>query len=265
MRDDVGDGRSADHGCSYTAQMHPQDGHSLGLSRSVRLLAGFAVEQSNPDYFYGLLGRDSVAALSRHFILRDAVVLDVGAGPRQMGESFVAAGALYVGIDHNFDALEPMASRRSAALVATGERLPVRSGSVDIAFSSNVFEHVRAPERLGDELTRVVRPGGLVVVSYTNWFSPWGGHETSPFHYLGGERAIARYTRRTGAVPKNLLGESLFRTSISQGLAWARNCPDAELIDVRPRYYPWWARRIVDLHGLREAVTWNLWMVLRRR
>ena len=39
------------------------------------------------------------------------------------------------------------------------------------------------------EMVRVTRPGGLVFISWTVWYGPWGGHETAPWHYLGGRRA----------------------------------------------------------------------------
>ena len=41
------------------------------------------------------------------------------------------------------------------------------------------------PMGLIEEMIRVTRPGGLVYLSFTNWYSPWGGHEMSPWHYLG--------------------------------------------------------------------------------
>ena len=44
-----------------------------------------------------------------------------------------------------------------------GIRLPVASESVDIAFSSNVLEHVPDLDALLDELHRAVRPGGVAV------------------------------------------------------------------------------------------------------
>lgn len=240
------------------------DGDGDGLRRSVALLRAFAVEQSEPARFYGALASDSVRTVLRYAPLAGAVVLDVGAGPGEFARAFVGAGARYVAVDADPDALSPVAAPGAHALVARGERLPVRTGGVDVAFSSNVFEHVRRPAALGDELVRVTRPGGLVVVSYTNWLSPWGGHETSPFHYLGGRRAIRLYRRRYGHLPKNRVGENLFRVSVADGLTWARRQPQARLLDARPRYYPDWARPLLAVPGLREVATWNLLLVLRR-
>ena len=192
-------------------------------------------------------------------------MLDVGAGRPQFAEEFVRAGTTYLAVDFDPAAVRDVAGRGVPSLAADGRALPLRDDVVDVAFSSNVFEHVPQPERLADELVRVTRPGGLVVLSYTNWLSPWGGHETSPFHYLGGERAIRRYSRHYGHPPKNRIGENLFRTSVAQGLRWARSVPDAVLLEALPRYYPRWTRPVLRVAGVREVVTWNLWLVLRKR
>jgi len=231
-----------------------------GLRRSAELLTAFRVEQTDPARFYGVLARDSVRMVAEHGSLAGRTVLDVGAGPVQFAEAFVAAGARYVALDANRQEL-----RTRPAVAARGERLPMAGGAVDVCFSSNVVEHVPAPWRLADELVRVTRPGGLVVLAYTNWLSPWGGHETSPWHYLGGYPAAERYGRRRGHPPKNQYGSDLFPVSVAAGLRWARSRPDAELVDARPRYLPGYARSLLLVPGLRELATWNLWMVLRRR
>jgi arabinofuranan 3-O-arabinosyltransferase len=237
----------------------------LGLRRSWALLRAFAVEQTDPEHFYGVLAADSVATVQRFTPLDGRRVLDVGAGPAQFAVAFARAGASYLGVDSDVTELRPAGLPGTAAVVATGEELPLRSGSVDVAFSSNVLEHVRRPWQLADEMVRVTRRDGLIVLCYTNWLSPWGGHETSPYHYLGGRRAVRRYTRRYGRVPKNRVGENLFVISVSSGLRWASNQPDAVLLEARPRYYPGWTRPLVRLPGVREVATWNLLMVLRRR
>ena len=220
---------------------------------------------SAAESLYGALGRDSVDLVSRHLRLDGARMLDVGAGRPQFAEAFTRAGATYVGLDAEPDALDDLAGSEALTVAADGRALPFADGCVDLAFCSNVFEHVRAPERLADELVRVTRPGGVVVVSYTNWLSPWGGHETSPFHYLGGERAIRRYRRHYGFMPKNRVGENLHRTSVAQGLRWARGQRSADLVEAMPRYYPSWAQWLVQVPAVREVVTWTLWLLLRRR
>jgi len=233
---------------------------SAGLRRSANLLRAFRVEQTDPARFYRLLARDSVRMVGEHGSLAGRTVLDVGAGPVQFAAAFAAAGARYVALD-----ADPAELRTRPAIAARGERLPLADRSVDVCFSSNVVEHVPAPWRFADELVRVTRSGGLVVLAYTNWLSPWGGHETSPWHYLGGYPAAERYGRRYGHPPKNRYGAGLYPVSVAAGLRWATSRPDAELVDARPRYLPAYARALLRLPALREIATWNLWLVLRRR
>ena len=242
--------------------------HAATLRRSVGLFRAFLSEQTEPDRFYRALAADSVAQLRRYVPLRDALVLDVGGGPGFFAAAFTGAGARYVRLEpdaHDMAGAAPDAGAGAGALRASGMELPVRTGSVGVCYSSNVLEHVPEPARMLDEMVRVTRPGGTVFVSFTPWWSPWGGHETAPWHYLGGEYARRRYRRRTGHEPKNRIGHSLHRYSVAAALAWARSARDAETVDVLPRYHPSWAQWIVRVPGAREVLSWNLAMVLRRR
>ncbi|HEY8480936.1 MAG TPA: class I SAM-dependent methyltransferase [Spirillospora sp.] len=239
--------------------------HRATLSRSVRLLSAFRHEQSDPDSFYDLIARDTVAQLASYTSLDGATVIDVGTGPGHFARALAAAGARCAGLDHDVGELTARGGTGRNTLVASALALPFRTGSADVCFSSNVLEHVPEPWRMADEMVRVTRPGGTVFLSFTNWLSPWGGHETSPWHYLGGDRAARRYERRHGRPPKNRYGLSLHPVSVSAALAWARGRDDADLVDARPRYHPGWARGIVRVPGLREIATWNLVLVLRKR
>jgi hypothetical protein len=119
---------------------------------------------------------------------------------------------------------------------------------------------------MASEMLRVVRPGGVVWLSWTTWLSPWGGHETAPWHYLGGGRAADRYAAKHGRRPKNDFGTSLFACSAGRMVRWAKAQQDvAEVLDVRPRYHPDWASWVAHVPGLREAASWNVVIVMRRR
>ncbi|MBK6887732.1 MAG: class I SAM-dependent methyltransferase [Tetrasphaera sp.] len=232
-----------------------------GIRRSRRLFASFLVEQTDPQRFYGDLATDSLATLAEWVDVRDRLVLDVGAGPAQFADAFRGAGARYVPLDHD----RSVPSVAGGGVVGSALALPIASGSVDIVFCSNLLEHVPDLEAVADELVRVLRPGGVLYLSYTNWLSPWGGHEASPWHWVSGGYAVRRYRRRHGRPPKNRLGETIFRTSIAQGLRWARSHPDVEALAARPRYLPDRARVLLAVPGLREVLTWNLLLLVRRR
>lgn len=222
----------------------------------------FLVEQSDPDRFYSALAEDSVDQLGGFAALAGARVLDVGGGPGYFGAAFERAGASYVAVDVDVADDGPAAGR---ALRASGAALPLRDASVDIAYSSNVVEHVPEPLALLREMARVTVPGGLVFVSFTVWWSPWGGHETAPWHYLGGGYARRRYRRSHGKEPKNRYGEGLFAYGVGDALTWSRSVDSLTPIRVMARYHPSWAQWAVRVPLLRELVTWNVVLVLRRR
>jgi SAM-dependent methyltransferase len=237
------------------------------VGRSIELFRAFRVEQSDPHHFYTLLAGDSVAQVASYEPLARKLVLDVGGGPGYFADAFRAAGARYLGLDADAGemALHGRKPEPGTTVLGSGLQLPVRTGSIDVCFSSNVLEHVPEPWQMGDEMVRVTRPGGLIFLSFNNWLAPNGGHETAPWHYLGGDRARVRYERNRGKPPKNFYGQSLFRVSIGSALRWARHHPAAALIEAVPRYHPRWARGIVAVPGVREIATWNLLLILRRR
>ncbi len=239
-------------------------GHRDGLGRSVRLFRSFLTEQSDPDGFYSTIADDTVALVRRHVALDGARLLDVGGGPGYYTRAFRAAGADCVLVDVDRTELTSRCPADRAAVIGDAGRLPLAEDAVDIAFSSNLLEHVDDPWGVAQELARVVRPGGLLVLSYTIWLGPWGGHETSPWHLLGGDYAARRYERRTGHPPKNRYGTSMFSTSAAAGLRWARSATGLTLLEARPRYLPPISRLLLAVPGLREVVTWNLWLVLRK-
>lgn len=238
--------------------------HRADLRRSVRLLGGFRTEQSDPDGFYEMLAGDMVAQIADHVAPRGALALDVGTGAGYMTRAMRDAGARCYGIEYDMGELTWRGEPPTGIAIGSALQMPFVDGAFDVTFSSNVLEHVPGPWVMADEMVRVTRPGGIVYLSYTNWLSPWGGHETAPWHYLGGERAARRYRDRTGSAPKNRFGESLFAVSVADALRWARTHPDARLISAIPRYHPRWAQWVVRVPGVREVVTWNLVLILEK-
>lgn len=235
------------------------------LARSVRLFREFGHEQTDPARFYTALAEDSADQVGQYQDLTGQLMLDVGGGPGYFRDAFTAAGATYLALDSDVGELSGAGDIAVGTVIGSGMDLPFRDDAVDVCYSSNVLEHVPDPWRMAEEMVRVTRPGGLVFISYTTWFGPWGGHETSPWHYLGGRRARQRYTREHGHEPKNRFGESLFAVTVGGGLRWARRQDVADVVHLLPRYNPWWSRWLLRVPVLREVVTWNLVLVLRKR
>jgi SAM-dependent methyltransferase len=235
-----------------------------GISRSVRLLREFRSEQGDPELYYKIVADDAVRQVAGYCELAGRTVLDVGGGGGWFTAAFRAEGARCCLLEPDPAELHSRQVPLSGAVLADGLRLPVRDGAADVTFSSNVLEHVPDPLRLIAEMIRVTRPGGLIYLAFTNWYSPWGGHEMSPWHYLGAGFAERRYLNRYERKPKHKVGVSLFPVHVGAVLRAARARDDIEVVDARPRYYPPWCRPVVRIPGLREVVTWNLMLVMRR-
>jgi hypothetical protein len=75
---------------------------------------------------------------------------------------------------------------------------------------------------------------------------------------------VARYQRSHGAMPKNRFRYSLHPVSVAEALEWTRSAPGAVVVDAVPRYLPGWTRPLLRAPVLREFLTWNLLLVLRR-
>jgi SAM-dependent methyltransferase len=240
------------------------------MARSVRLLSEFRYEQSDPARFYGALATDTAAMVDDLWRATHGeapagrTVLDVGGGPGYFAAAFADAGVRYIGVEpdpREMHAAGPASAGGPGTFVrASGMALPFADASVDICLSSNVAEHVPRPWQLGAEMLRVTKPGGLAVLSYTVWLGPFGGHEMGLTHYLGGERAAARYARKHGHPAKNDYGSSLFAVSAADGLTWAASSGAA--IAAFPRYHPRWAWWLTSVPVLREFLVSNLVLVL---
>ncbi|MFP3991171.1 class I SAM-dependent methyltransferase [Streptomyces sp. E11-3] len=219
-------------------------------------------EQQDPEHCYSLLAQDAADQVERHERLDGKVVVDIGGGGGYFTEEFRRRGAQSYLFEP--DVHELGSGPGTGAVLADGYLLPLADGVADVSFSSNVLEHVDDPQTFLSEMVRVTRPGGLIYVSFTNWYSPWGGHEWAPWHYLGADRAVARYQRRTGRPAKHTLGENLHAIHIGPTLRQVRSRDDVTVVSARSRYWPFLAGAVTKVPGLREFATWNLLLILRR-
>ncbi|MGH2557088.1 MAG: sulfotransferase [Actinomycetota bacterium] len=210
-------------------------------------------------------GRAAARLCVRYLLSRRAPIaghswLDVGTGVGTLPEALVSEGAEVVALD--VEDRRAAGARKTGFVVARGERMPFSDDLFDGVTSSNVLEHVRDTWGLIEELLRVCRPGGLVYLSWTNWYSPFGGHEWSPLHYMGrrlGPRLYRSVLRRS---PMNVPGETLFPVHVGKVIRGLRE-RGLVLLDVAPRYWPS-LRFLARIPGLREVSMWNCVVLIRK-
>jgi arabinofuranan 3-O-arabinosyltransferase len=224
-----------------------------------------AAVPEDPARLPRLIAADAVRQVGQYTEFTGRVVLDVGARSGHLAEAIEQAGARFVGISFPGAATEPGDQNLPDAVIGAPTALPVHSGAVDICYSADVLQQVTDPEHMAGEMVRVTRPGGLVFLCFVPWYSPSGGLETAPWHYLGGNYAGQRYERAHGRPPQNRYGENLFEVSVSRMVHWARGRGDIASVQLVPRYFPSWVSWIVHVPGVRELAVRHVALILRVR
>jgi SAM-dependent methyltransferase len=222
-------------------------------------------ERRDPAPFYSLLAERTAADLERwRGPLRGQTIADVGCGPGWYTAALRERGADVLPIDSSTQELALAGAVPAGAIIGDAMDLPLGDASVDGVFASNMLEHTPDSKRVLTEIERVLRPGGWAYVSWTNWYSPWGGHDMSPYHFLGPRLGRRVYGLRGGRHRKNISGVSLWPVHIGPTLRFLRSRPALEVERVEPRYWPR-LRFIVAIPGVRELLTWNCVVRLRKR
>lgn len=215
--------------------------------------------------FYALQTRDALHWMERHGARfgPGTAVLDLGCGHGLMGAELVKRGCGVTFADETNSLLPDVASAPFHKINLDRDDVATL-GSYDMVICSNVLEHLAKPFEFIAKMPALLRPGGRFYLSWTNWLSPWGGHDFSPFHYLGphlGPRAYDWLVRRKRIHTPFV---TLFPIHIGPVLRAIRRQPSLRLIKAAPRYYPELSA-IMAVPGLREFLAWNCAVLLEKR
>lgn len=221
----------------------------------------FTKEKTDPDPFYSALARRTIATLDHPVDGRR--ILDLGCGHGYDTVAMREAGAEVVALDMDPAKLWATGEPLPGSVRGDATRLPFPDASFDGIYCSNLLEHTPSTPPVFDEIERVLRPGGWAWVSWTNWYSPWGGHEIVPLHMLGPRRGLVLWRRLFGEPRVNVPYIELWPTYIGRVLADVRRRPGLHLTSATPRYWPG-QRWILGIPGLREVATWNCVLDLER-
>lgn len=138
----------------------------------------------NENYAQFLLGQDTGFFAKYADALKPAEagarVLDVGCGVGQVVARLQAAGFEAHGVDVSQPNIERARQVTERCRVYDGKKLPYADGFFAGAGALNVLEHVEEPEAFIQELVRVVKIGGRVVLSSPNFFRVFGFRDYHP-------------------------------------------------------------------------------------
>lgn len=126
--------------------------------------------------------------LNRHAVSRSRAI-DIGCGTGLIAGDLAEAGGRVLAVDLHASGLQQARAVHPAlwAAVADANRLPAPNGAFDVALALDVLEHTDDEAALG-EIVRVLKPGGVVVVTVPAFSWLWSARDR-----LAGHRR--RYTR----------------------------------------------------------------------
>lgn len=221
------------------------------------------------DYerFYLLQAQDAIRWMRRKGVPLGPTfrALDLGCGHGIFGSELMKTGCqvTFADVDPNYI---PESLRAKAPHVAFDiDREPLeRLGQYDLVISSNVFEHLSRASEFLSTVHKILTPNGYFYLSWTNGLSPWGGHDFSPFHYLGYKRGYEVWYKLFKRKSNHIPYQNLFPTYIGKVLRDVRNSPTLSLVAAAPRYYTELAF-LLHIPIAREFLTWNCALLIKRK
>ncbi len=96
-------------------------------------------------------------------LLHVGVILDVGCGDKKW-EKYIPDNCKYLPLDHLTISLDSPWRISYPQINADATKLPFRSNSIDSVINIFVLEHTKSPTLLIQELTRVIKPGGFLLI-----------------------------------------------------------------------------------------------------
>jgi 2-polyprenyl-6-hydroxyphenyl methylase/3-demethylubiquinone-9 3-methyltransferase len=122
------------------------------------------------DYFRGVLARLGRLPTGE----TPPAALDVGSGGGFLAEEFCRLGFAVTGVDPSAVSIRTARAHAAAGgldieyRVGAGERLPVDDAAFDVAYCSDVLEHVDDVDRVLAETARALKPGGVYLFDTLN-------------------------------------------------------------------------------------------------
>jgi 2-polyprenyl-6-hydroxyphenyl methylase / 3-demethylubiquinone-9 3-methyltransferase len=183
-----------------------------------------------------------------------AILLDAGSGGGLLAPHVRGRGYRHVGVDLRRPGLEQSAARGVVPVLGDVTALPFASGCADVVVAGEILEHVADLSAAVAELSRVLRPGGLIVLDTVNdtplarlitvtagerlGVAPVGLHD--PALFVDPSRLIAEFARHGLALRVRGI-----RPTMTGLLRWLVRPPAAPSAQPLGRIVPTWSTAVL--------------------
>jgi 2-polyprenyl-3-methyl-5-hydroxy-6-metoxy-1,4-benzoquinol methylase len=229
-----------------------------------KLIAHHLKKRDDPE-FYFFQAQDAIAWIGRSGVPLgpQTKALDLGCGHGVFGAELRKRGCQVTFADEE-KALLPQNADAPFLKINFDTDNIASLGQYDLVICSNVLEHLAKPEAFLASAHQILTPKGVLYLSWTNWLSPWGGHEFSPFHYFGPSQGHKLYDKFAKRKRLHTPYQNLFPTYIGSILKTIRKSANLRISRAAPRYYTEFGF-LLRIPVLREFVTWNCALLIERK
>ncbi len=201
------------------------------------------------DHYWWFVSRRRLAlSLLAEYFPDPTLGLDLGSGTGAF-LSELQSKFRCLGMDFSPHALAFSKERGLVDLIqGDAERIPLHSDSIDLVVSLDTLEHVPNDVAAFDEILRVLKPGGTLILNVPAYRWLWGPHDEALMHYR-------RYTRKFLRERLTSAGFEVRKTSYSVFFLFPAVVASRIIEKFRrgeakvrlPQFPPFWNRQLVGL------------------
>lgn len=145
---------------------------------------------SDEDYFDELKKKDFSSWFPKYYVklkpVNDGPILDVGCGAGQVINRFSEKGFYAVGVDVSLIGIRIAGENgKGIFIVASAHMLPFKDDSFESVGSYDFLEHTYYPKACLNEVVRVLKPQGRIVITSPNFLKVMGLRSDYHWHMRG--------------------------------------------------------------------------------
>lgn len=117
------------------------------------------------NHWWFIAKRNYIANVLERYAVTGMSVLDIGCGTGAIMDFVRSKGYTVEGVDMSEDALQYCRKKNLTVHHGVAEKLPLENNSFDVVIASDVLEHITDDVAVVREVARVLKPGGIFIIT----------------------------------------------------------------------------------------------------